>query len=121
MPQLIVVIEVLVAEGESHHPLGEQFVNGELDPLRIAKVGETPRELPDDAAVLLDLTEQPGPGAGGDATAIECGGKFPPSLSLEQQPLRATLRHDETCCCVCCDLQTHNILRQPDGLVSFNQ
>ena len=73
MPQLIVVTEVLVAEGESHHPLGEQFVNGELDPLRIAKVGETPRELPDDAAVLLDLTEQPG--VGGDATAIECGGK----------------------------------------------
>ena len=80
----VVVAQVFVAEGESHYPLGEEFVDGELDPLRIAMIGEAPRELPQDAEVLLDLAEQQPPGVRGDASAIKGGGHFATAMPLEQ-------------------------------------
>jgi len=85
LTELVVIVEVFVAQAQSIHPLGDQFLDGMLDPLRIAVIGETRRELADDAADPLRLPEQQGPGVGGDRPAVKAGHDFPPTEPLEQE------------------------------------
>ena len=67
------VVEVLVAQGQGIDSLGEQLLDGVLDEVGVAVVGEAPGELADDAGEVLDLAEQECPTVGGDVAAVEVG------------------------------------------------
>ena len=70
------VVEVLVAQGQAVDPLGEQFLDGVLDEVGVAVVGEAGGELADDPGESLGLAEQQGAAVGGDVAAVEVGEDF---------------------------------------------
>jgi hypothetical protein len=72
-PQVVVVVEALVAQRQGVNPLGDQVGDGVLDEVRVAMVGETGGELMDDAGELLGLSEQERAAVGGDGAAVEIG------------------------------------------------
>ena len=49
VPQLIMIVEILVAQGQPINPLGDEFFDRMLDQIGITMIGETPGKLPDDA------------------------------------------------------------------------
>src|SRR5512135_2040939 len=53
--QLVVVVEVLVTEGQGVDPLGDQFLGGMFDELGVAMIGAAGGELVEDAGELLGL------------------------------------------------------------------
>jgi hypothetical protein len=75
--QLVVVIEVLVAEGQGVDPLGDQIGDGVLDEVGVAMIGEAGGALVDDPSEWLGLAEQHGAAVGGDVAAVAVGADFP--------------------------------------------
>jgi hypothetical protein len=71
MAELIVVVEVLVAERQSEHPLADQRLDLVLDQLRAAKVMETGGEAIDEADRPAGRAKQQRAGVRSDAPAIE--------------------------------------------------
>ena len=67
------VVEVLVAQGQAVDALGDEMLDGVLDEVGVAMVGEAGGELADDAGELLGLAEQQGAAVGGDVAAVEVG------------------------------------------------
>src|SRR5512144_2151668 len=64
-PQVVMVVEVLVAQGQAVDPLGDEIGEGVLDEVGLAVVGEAGGELTDDGGELLGLAEQQGAAVGG--------------------------------------------------------
>jgi hypothetical protein len=60
--QGVMIVEVFVTQAQSVHPLGNQIRNAVLDEIRIAMVGETAGELPQNARDPLGLTQKQRPG-----------------------------------------------------------
>ena len=58
--RVVVVVEVLVAQGQGIGALRDEVVQGMLDRLRVAMVAEAGGEPAGDAGDLLDLAEQQG-------------------------------------------------------------
>ncbi len=56
--QIIVIVDVLVAQGERVDTLSDQFFGGVFDQLRIAMIGEACCELTDDAGDAFCLAQQ---------------------------------------------------------------
>ena len=71
--EVVVVVEVLVAQRQGVDPLGEEVLDGVLDEVGVAVVGEAGGELADDAGESLGLAEQQGAAVGGDGAAVEVG------------------------------------------------
>ena len=71
--EVVVVVEVLVAQGQGVDPLGEEVLDGVLDEVGVAVVGEAGGELADDPGESLGLAEQQGAAVGGDVAAVEVG------------------------------------------------
>ena len=70
MPQIVVVVQVFVPQRQSVDTLGEQFLHGMLDPVRIAVICETSRELTNDPGEPLRLPQQKPAAVRGDATTV---------------------------------------------------
>lgn len=102
--ELVVVVQVFVAQGQAHHPLEEEFLHSEFELLFIPMIGEAVGELADDAEPLFDLAEQQSAGVGGDHAAIEIGDDFSASVGLKQERLWVTVCHDETVVGACREL-----------------
>jgi hypothetical protein len=77
--QVVMVVEVLIAQGQGIDPLGDQLVGRVFDPVGFAVAGEAGGELMDDAGELLGLAEQQGTAVGGDVAAIEVRDDFAPA------------------------------------------
>ena len=92
MPQLIVIDQVLAAEGDAEHPLRHHRLDGMLD-LRldaaVVEAGGEPRHQADRA---VGRPEQQRPGVRGDLTAIECGHHLAPFDDFITEQVAATLR-----------------------------
>ena len=71
--EVVVVVEVLVSQGQGVDPLGDEFLDGVFDEVGIAVVGEAGGELSDDAGESLGLAEQQRAAVGGDVAAVEVG------------------------------------------------
>ena len=71
MPQVIVVVEILVAQRQCVDPLGNEMLQGVLDELGVSMIGEASSKLVDDGREFLGLAEQQATSIGGDITAIE--------------------------------------------------
>ena len=71
--EVVVVVEVLVAQRQGVDPLGDEVLEGVLDEVGVAMVGEAGGELAEDAGEFLGLAEQQGAAVGGDVAAVESG------------------------------------------------
>ena len=71
VPQLVVIIEVFVTQGQSEDPLPQKLLDRVFDPFFVAMIGKTLSQLPDDARVLLDLSQQQTTGIRGDRAAVK--------------------------------------------------
>ena len=89
--QGVVVVEVFVAQGQGEDPLGDQFVDGVLDQLGIAVVGEAGGESPENAGLGLHLPQQQAAGVRSDGPAVESGGDRPAAQGLEIELACVTL------------------------------
>ena len=59
--EVVMVVEVLVAQGQAVDPLGDEVLQRVLDQVGVTMIGEAVGELADDPGELLDLPEQAGP------------------------------------------------------------
>lgn len=57
LPQLIVVVEIFVAQREAVDSLPDQLAHGVLDQRRLPVIAETGRKLAQDAGALLDRAQ----------------------------------------------------------------
>jgi hypothetical protein len=90
--ELVVVDQVLVAEGDAEHPLADQGGHLVLDALRRPCVAEAGREATDQANRPVRGAEQQRPGVRGDRPAVEAGDHTPVLDRCELEQRRATLR-----------------------------
>ena len=79
MAELVVVDDVLVAEGDAEHPLADQGGQFVLDPLRRPCVAEAGCEALDQADGAIRSAEQQHTGIRGDRPAIKAGDHGAPS------------------------------------------
>ena len=90
--QVVVVVQILVAQGEAGDALGHERGNGVCGEARIAVVGEAAGDAVEQAAVPPDLPEQQRPRIGGDRPAVEGGRDFTTLTALKSE------RNDLTLC-----------------------
>jgi hypothetical protein len=83
-PQLIVVIEILVAQCQPEYALHNQVQQGVLDQVRPAVVGEASGVTVHDAGPLFQLFQQQGSPIGGNIASIEVANQFPASQFLQR-------------------------------------
>src|SRR5207302_7653666 len=83
--ELVMVVEVFVAEAQTEEALLEEFGQGVLDQLRVAVVGEAAGELLDEVELRFDLAEQQTARIGGDLPPVETGHDLTGSEGLEKQ------------------------------------
>ena len=76
--QLLVIVQILVAQGQSVNPLPHQLPHLVFPQLRIPIVAKAARELADDARPLLHFAQQQSPSVTGDGSAV----KLPADFSL---------------------------------------
>lgn len=84
--QLVVIVEVLVAQRQAEDSLLDQLLGRVLDQLRIAMVDEALREARQQPRRLLELTQQDRSGVRADRPAVETGHHQTPP---EAQKLKA--------------------------------
>ncbi len=73
LAQLVMIIEVLIAQHQAKDPLPNQCLDAMLDVARIATVGEAFGEPTDQSKAAIHLSQQQGPSVRGDIAAIETG------------------------------------------------
>ena len=73
LPQLIVVVEILVAQGDAVHALPHQLADAVFHQVRSPVIAKTGGELAQDAGALFHRAQQQRPGFRGDLSAIEPG------------------------------------------------
>ena len=71
--QLVVIIEILVAQGQAEHPLPKQRLEPVLDKPRIAPVGETLGKAPDQTEAAIHFAQQQGSAVRCDVAAVKAG------------------------------------------------
>jgi hypothetical protein len=91
LPQLIVIIQILVAQSQSVNALSDQFLNRVLGQDRRPVIHEAGGELAEDARPLLDLPQQQPPSIGGDPPSVKSSGNFSPREGLKFQRTFVTL------------------------------
>jgi len=92
--QIVVVVEVLVAEGEGVDALGDQFIHGVLNPIGVAVIGEAGRELGDDPGDPLRLSQQQSAAVRRDMPTVESSHNITPPEGVKSERLLVTLcRH----------------------------
>src|SRR5664280_1403316 len=77
-PQLVVIVQILVAQSQSVNPLCHQLRHRVFHQFRIPIVRKAARELADDASPLLDFAQQQTPSVTGNASTV----KLPAYFSL---------------------------------------
>src|SRR5262249_14934057 len=85
VPQVIMVVEVLIAQSQSVDSLGDEMLKRVLDELRVTMIREARGELLDDPGERLGLAEQQAATVGGNVTAIESGDDLARAKSREIQ------------------------------------
>ena len=85
VPQVIVVVEVLVAQGQSINSLGYEMFEGVLDELWVSMIGEASSELSHDSRQFLGLAKQQAAPVGRDVAAIKRGKDFAGTQDREIQ------------------------------------
>src|SRR4051794_26245877 len=89
--ELVMVVQILVAQRQSYHSLADQAFHGVLDQQRVPKITKTGRELTQQPSPPLDLSQQQPAAIRTELPAIETSHDLPPSHPLETQLFPVTL------------------------------
>jgi len=89
----LMVVEVLVAQGDGRDPLGDHGVLVVDDECGISGVGDGGVEGIEEPEVVSDLAEQQGAGVGGEASAVEIGDDGLGSEAGKVKGIAVTVRH----------------------------
>jgi hypothetical protein len=93
MPELVMVIDILVAEAEAKDALLQEFRKFVLDSGWVTVIREAPGELLDKVKFLLDLAEQKTTGIRSDKSTIKSGHYLTRMEVLEKQFFLITICH----------------------------
>ena len=91
MAQLVVIDQVLVAQGKPKHPLTDQAPYGVLDQIGIAVIGEAVGKPLDQPDLLIGGAEQHCPGLRGHPPAVKGRHHLPSFNRCKAKQIRATL------------------------------
>src|SRR3954453_22057978 len=83
--QLLVIINVFVAERQTIDPLGQHLLNRMLNPLRSPSVEKTAGESRQQAPALFSLPQKHPATSGGDGPAIETGHDLTSSATFKSE------------------------------------
>ena len=89
--QGIVVVEVLVAQGQAVDALGHELGDGVFEGVGVPVVGKARGELAEGAGEAFGLAQQEATAVGGDRTAIEAAEDFAGPQGLKNQGGGVTL------------------------------
>ena len=89
--QLVVIHQILIAEGDPEDPLTNQPRHRVLDQIGVAVIGETAGKAIDQPDVLISGTEQHRPGLRGHLATVKRGHHFPTFDGCKTKQIRATL------------------------------
>ena len=92
MAKLIVIVEVLIAQPQSEHPLTDQRLDLVLDQLWATKVAETGREPSDETDRPIRRAKQQGAGVRRDASPVESRHHRTPFDGFKFKQIRDTVR-----------------------------
>ena len=73
VPQLVVIVEVFVAQAQPEDALLEEFGERVLDQVGVAVIGEAAGELFDEVEAAFDLAEEQAAGVGGHVATVKAG------------------------------------------------
>ena len=90
--QLVVVVEVLVAQADAQHALLHQPLHRMLDPFRPAMILEAPGQPPQDVRAPLHLPQHDPAGVARDLAAVENAHHVAPPQAVKFQFRCRTLR-----------------------------
>ncbi len=92
--QLVVVVDILIAECDAEHPLADQRRHLMLDQLLAALVVKAPRQSAHQSDRAICRPQQQSAGIRRDRTTVEASHNFPPLDGCKSKQIRATLcRH----------------------------
>jgi len=94
-PELLMIVEILVAQRQTIDSLPHQSRNTMLDPARIAAVLEAAGELPRDARLLLGPMQQQPARLRGNRSSVKVRHHLAATLSSESEAGFSTLCHSE--------------------------
>jgi hypothetical protein len=89
--QLVVVDQILVAQGQPKHPLTDQAPDGVLDQIGITVIGEAVGKPLDQPDLLIGGAEQHRPGLRSHRAAVKRGDHLAPFDGCKPKQIRATL------------------------------
>ena len=94
MAELVVVDEVLIAQGDANDALGDELAQAVPNPPGVAVIGEAVRHLVRERQVPIHPAQQQGAGIGSDGTAVETSHHAAASVGFKLQGFGVTLcRH----------------------------
>ena len=91
MADLVVVVEVFVAQSDGDNALGDEGAQAVLDAVGVAVIGEAVRHLVNERQALIDLAQQQGAGIGSDGTAVKISHHAAASVAFKLQRFGGTL------------------------------
>jgi hypothetical protein len=96
MAQLVVVVQILVAERQAVDALRQHLLHAVMAPILRPEIGETGREPPNQADAPVRLPQQQCPGVGGDCAAVEVGDHGPRKMGFKLEAGLITLCHSRS-------------------------
>ena len=95
MPQLLVIVEVFIAQGQAVDSLREHLQDRMIDHVLIPAVEEALCQARQQVEALVGLAQQERAAVGTDRSAVETGHDFPRSQRFKSEAGLATLCHSE--------------------------
>jgi hypothetical protein len=89
--QLIVIVQILVAQADPDGPLRDQLFDRVLDEPRIPTVDEAAGKLLEEVSRSIDFPQKQCPGIGGDGASIEAAYNFSAPEPLKTKLFRTTI------------------------------
>ena len=89
--QLLVIVQILLTQGQTIDALRHQLLHGVFDPVRIAIIGEAGGKLAQDPDALLDLPQQQTTAVTGDRSAVELRPDLASFLGMKSKDKLVTL------------------------------
>ena len=93
--QLLVIVQVFVAQRQSVNALRQHLVEVMLDPRGVARVGETARHAPEQVDLAISLAQQQPAAVGGQPAALEPPHHPPRKMRFKWELRLVTLCHEK--------------------------
>src|SRR5260370_37307853 len=86
-PQKIMIIEILIACGQSQQTLGHQFADGVFDQKRVTEIAKAPGQGPRETQALINLAQQEHAAIAAEVSRGEVGNHLTRTQAIKEQGL----------------------------------